>query len=382
MFKIFWLAGENSGDLHASMIIKQLNSTGISFEHTGVGGYHMQNEGLKTLFPFNRFNVMGFVEVIKHLNFFSKVEKTIKNIFINNKPNLVVLVDYPGLNLRVAKMAYDLDIPVFYYICPQFWAWKHHRVNQLAEYTNYVACILPFEPDLLHIHKVEAEYVGHPIVEEINNVIDKQTFAKVNNLDLNKKWISFFPGSRMDEVEKLLPVYLKTIDLLDLDKYKVIISRAPNFHEKLFRQLMETYTKNPDKISVMCGNNYELMTHSDFLVAKSGTSTLEAAYIGNPFIICYKANQLSYLIGKKIVKIKYIGLPNILLDKPVIPELIQHEVNPQNIARHIETALGDEKEYQKTKQALSELREVLGTRSASKVTANKIMEILKEKYEN
>ena len=205
MATIFWIAGENSGDLHASYVMKELQDYG--FNHVGIGGYQMQKRGLQVLFPFNRFNVMGFWEVLKHLRFFAKVEKFIKEYLKKNKPELVILVDYPGMNLRIAKIASELNIPVFYYICPQFWAWKHHRVKQLADYTNQVACILPFEPDLLYIHQVNSEYVGSPIVEEINIKMSKEEFGKATRLDSNKKWLSFFPGSRIDEVNKLLPIF-------------------------------------------------------------------------------------------------------------------------------------------------------------------------------
>ncbi len=376
MLTIFWIAGENSGDLHASYVMKELNQSGINFIHTGIGGYHMQSNGLKAIFPFNRFNVMGFLEVIKHLRFFARVEKEIKTFFLKKKPDLLVLVDYPGLNLRIAKIASEIDIPVFYYISPQFWAWKHHRVKQLAEFTKKVACILPFEPDLLHIHQVDAEYVGHPITEEIKITIDKQQFGKIMRLDPDKKWISFFPGSRADEVEKLLPVFLKTISLMDSNRYEFIISRASTIHERAFMDLLNRYFDDINRIKIVASNNYEMMKHSDFSVIKSGTSTLEAAYIGTPYLICYKANPVSYQIGKKIVKIKYIGLPNILMNRLIVPELIQGEVNPKNIKNRIESILSNEAQYQMTKENLSEIQKVLGRKSASKETSKLILEII------
>jgi lipid-A-disaccharide synthase len=177
-------------------------------------------------------------------------------------------------------------------------------------------------------------------------------------------------------VKKLLPVYIKSINLLSDKNNIFIISRSPSFSEQLFLEIITANTQNPDKIKVICGNNYEMMSHSDFLVIKSGTSTLESAYIGNPFIICYKANPLSYLIGKKIVKIKYIGLPNILLDKMAVPELIQHEVNAQNISSIINEALINPDKYQKARNDLKEVREILGSKSASHTVSDKILEFL------
>lgn len=373
---IFWIAGENSGDLHASYVIKSLNQSTYNYQHIGIGGYHMQTNGLKSLFPFNRFNVMGFTEVIKHLSFFKDVEKKIKKIFETQKPDLIVLVDYPGLNLRIAKMAYDYDIPVFYYICPQFWAWKHHRVNQLSDYTKKVACILPFEPELLHIHRVEAEYVGHPIVEEINVKVSKDEFFKNFNLNPEKKVISFFPGSRLNEVEKLLPIYLNTIKIMDANDYQFMISRASTIKEATFYELINRHFNDVHRLKIVSANNYEMMTYSDFLVLKSGTSTLEATYIGTPGIICYKANPLSYLIGKNIVKIKYIGLPNILLDQALIPELIQQEVNPKNIKSYIEKALNNPLYYQDLKNEMDTIKKILGNKSASNECAKLIIDLL------
>lgn len=376
---IFWIAGENSGDLHASYVIEALNQSTYNYQHTGIGGYQMQTKGLKALFPFNRFNVMGFTEVIKHLSFFRDVEKKIRKIFETQKPDLVVLVDYPGLNLRIAKMAYDFNIPVFYYISPQFWAWKHHRVKQLSDYTKKVACILPFEPELLHIHRVEAEYVGHPIVEEIKIDISKEDFYKNFNLDPQKKVISFFPGSRLNEVEKLLPIYLNTIKLMNQDQYQFMISRASTIKESTFYELVNRHFNDISKLKIVSSNNYEMMKHSDFLVLKSGTSTLEAAYIGTPFVICYKANPLSYLIGKNIVKIKYIGLPNILLDQALIPELIQQDVNPKNIKSHIEKALNNTNLYESQKKEMEQIKKILGNKTASTECAKLIVTLINEK---
>ncbi|HOE91506.1 MAG TPA: lipid-A-disaccharide synthase [Candidatus Cloacimonadota bacterium] len=373
----FWIAGENSGDLHASYVMKELGQYG--YNHIGIGGYQMQRMGLKPLFPFNKFNVMGFLEVIKHLRFFSKVEKTIKEYFIKNKPDILILVDYPGLNLRIAKYASELGIPVFYYICPQFWAWKHHRVKQLADYTGKVACILPFEPDLLHIHQVDAEYVGHPIVEEVDIKVDRNKFAEMIHLDTNKKWLSFFPGSRFDEVSKLLPIFLNTIKQLDYKEYEFLISRAPTIKEKDFMDILNRNYKETDQLKIIVSNNYEMMKHSDFCVVKSGTASLEAAYIGTPFLLCYKANPISYWIARKIVKIKYIGLPNILLNRLIIPELIQGDVSPRILKEKIHSILANEAQYQSIKENLSAIRDLLGKKSASKETASLIIDFLNRK---
>jgi len=224
---------------------------------------------------------------------------------------------------------------------------------------------------------VDAEYVGHPIIEEISIKCDKHQFGKMMNLNPDKKWISFFPGSRKDEVEKLLPIYLKTISLMNKNHYEFMISRASTIRERDFMDLLNRNYDDLNQIKIVSSNNYEMMKHSDFSVIKSGTSTLEAAYIGTPYLICYKANPISYWIGKKIVKIKFIGLPNILMNRMLVPEFIQNDVNPQKLKEKIESTLDNETLYQMTKENLSEIQQVLGKKSASKQTARLILDLLR-----
>lgn len=361
---IFWLAGENSGDLHASLVMHKLNEEIPYIRHIGIGGNRMQAEGLKPLFPFERFAVMGFVEVIKHLRFFFKVENTIKTLFKMDKPDLVILIDYPGLNLRIAKIADYDGIPVLYFIAPQFWAWKHNRVYQLHDHTNHVACILPFELELLNIHNINSSYVGHPIAEEITFEMERGEFARFYGLNPDKKWIGFFPGSRNNEVERLLPIYLETIEKLDSNKYQFLFSKARSVSHQLYTHLMDRHKKvHP---FIIDGYNYEMMKYCEFLVIKSGTTTLEAAYIGTPSVIVYVANQISYEIGKRFVRIDKIGLPNIILEKKVLPELIQHDVNATNIAREITDCLNNPDKYNLIKQELRKIHDLLGDRVTSK----------------
>lgn len=376
MFNIFWIAGENSGDLHAAQVLKEFQKRGIPAKHYGIGGYHMQELGFIPLFPYSRFNVMGFVEVVKHLSFFLSVESKIKDIFTKQKPDLLILVDYPGFNLRIAKMAYNLDIPVLYYICPQFWAWKHKRVYNLANSTNHVACILPFEKELLDIHRINSTYVGHPISEEIAITMPKAQFAKMFSLDITKKWIGFFPGSRDNEIKKLLPTYIKAINNLNSSEYEFLISRAPTINYNLFNEFIES--ANIKNISVIDRENYAMMKHCDFLTVTSGTATLEAAFIGTPFVLCYKTSNLSYQIGKHFVKIARIGLPNILLNKDLIPELIQEDVNAENLSRIINSYLSNPAKYAFMKKELLEIHNILGTNSASANVVNIAEQLLRD----
>ncbi len=371
---IFWIAGENSGDLHSSIVLKKLKEMGKEYNHIGIGGHLMQTEGFTPLFSFKRFAVMGFWEVLKHLRFFMKVEKEIRDILTNIKPSLVVLVDYPGFNLRIAQMAYDMDIPVLYYICPQFWAWHHSRVDKLKAFTNNVAAILPFETELLDIHRVTSQYVGHPIAEEIKIETDKEQFAQIFGLDLEKKWIGFIPGSRDAEITKLLPEFMKALKKFDENEYCFLISKAHTIHGDLFWR----YIPKRANIFIIDGYTYEMMKYCEIMAVTSGTATLEAAFIGTPFVIAYKTSFISYYIAKNLVKIKRIGLPNIILEQDLVPELIQEKANGDLIYKTMEYYLANPEKLDEMRSELLKVRELLSEKTTSTEVANMIIKMIDE----
>ncbi len=374
MRKIFWLAGEPSGDLHASFVMQKLNEHDNELEHYGVGGYRMAHQGLKQLYPFKQFNVMGFIEVVKHLNFFNNVENGIAKWLEKNKPDLVVLVDYPGLNLRIAKIAHELRIKVFYYISPTVWAWKHNRVKKLKKYCEFVACILPFEEDYLVSRGVHAKYVGNPVAEEITVTLSKEEFAEKYGLDVNKKWIGFMPGSRDMEIKRLLPEYLHAVEVFNDDTMEYLFSLSSSVDRKLFMRLFDE--KKTANCHLIFNDNYNLMKHSYVACVTSGTATLEAALIGNPFIIVYKTSQTSYSVGRRVIKLEYIGLPNLIMGVGVVPELIQNNAKGFSIYRTLQDYINSPDFYVKKKKQLEDLHKEVGDKSASKETANHIREIL------
>jgi len=373
--KIFWIAGENSGDLHASIVLKEINKQISNIENFGIGGERMKSHGFKAIYPFERFSVMGFIEVVKHLTFFANVEKNIKNIFRNDPPDLIVLVDYPGLNMRVAKMAKSFNIPVLYFIVPQFWAWKYKRIFKLQKFTDQIAYILPFEGRHFSKHNIKASFVGHPISEEISIKLSREEFAKENNLDLNKKWLGFLPGSRDIELKKMLPVFIDTIKLFNKDNYEFLISQASSISAELFKEANE---ETDNKIKIIRNMNYEMMKHCDLLVVTSGTATIETAYLGTPFIIVYKTSNISYQIGKRFIKINKIGLPNIVMEKDIVTELIQDDVNEKNIYSKVTEILSDENKYNKISNDLEALHDILGSKITSKEVTVIIRKMLNE----
>ena len=363
MKKIFWLSGEPSGDLHASYVLKELSDKNIY--HFGIGGKLMQNEGLNPILPFENFSVMGFIEVLKHLPFFLNAEKKIIQAIIETKPDLVILIDYPGLNMRVAEKAKKMGFKVLYYIAPQFWAWKKKRLIKLKRFTDHICHILLFEEQYFKAKQINSTYVGHPIAEEIEVQFSREEFADKYSLDLNKKWIGFLPGSRKTEIGKILPIFLRSASLMDDNKFEFIFSQADSADISFF--VYPEFTKA--NFHLIKGNNYEIMKHCDFLSVTSGTATIETAFLGTPFIIVYKVNPLSYEIGKRIIKIKRIGLPNIILDDDILPEFIQKDVNPHNISKTILHFFNYHDEDFKNKNKLTLLASIIGNKIASQETA-------------
>ncbi len=374
--KIFWIAGENSGDLHAAEVIASIRKIHPDWQHFGVGGQHMQRAGFNSLFPFERFSVMGFVEVIRHLGFFLKVERKIEKILRRSPPDLIVLVDYPGLNMRIARIAHKIGIKVLYYICPQFWAWKKNRLKQLEKFTDQVVYILPFEKKYLDEYRVKSTYVGHPIAEEIEFAMERQEFADKYSLDPKKEWLGFMPGSRNIELKRMLPQFLKAISYFEKDKYEILISRAPTVSEKLFNKIISAFPGI--KYMEIIADNYCLIRYCRCLSVTSGTATLESAYIGTPCVIVYKAGKLSYELGKRLIRIDMIGLPNIILKQRILPELIQHEANGIRIYNEMSAILSNHNRYSLIKNKLSELHDILGSKSASRNTRDIIIGLVNE----
>jgi len=274
-------------------------------------------------------------------------------------------------------MAYDMDIPVLYFICPQFWAWRRGRVNDLRENTNMVATILPFESELLDIHRVNSRYVGHPIAEEIEIQVDRNTFADTFGLDLDKEWLGFMPGSRENEIKKMLPPMCGAIEKFSKDDFEFLISKAHTISYERFKSLIPDRLRG--KVKIIDGYVYEMMKYSKFLVITSGTATLETAYIGTPHAIVYKTSRISYLIAKNLVKIRRIGLPNIILEQDLLPELIQENVNSEKIYQTVSHYLDHPKEYEHLANELKKVRELLSEKTTSVEVSNLIVKMLNEK---
>lgn len=361
MLNIFVIAGERSADIHTAEVLKRLAEIEPRIQFWGIGGPKMQELGFENLYPFERFAVMGFAEAIRHADFFYKVISRIKKELIRRNPNLVLLVDYPGLNLRIAKIAKRYGFPVLYYISPQIWAWKKNRIHKIIKYTDKIATILPFEEKLYESMGATAEFVGHPIIEEIYIRLSKQSFAEKYNLDPQKKWIGFIPGSRDIEIHRILPIMVKTVQKLQGDSYEFLFSCVDTVSTSLFNSIISPIR---DAVTVV-DDTYELMKYSNLVVCKSGTASLETAYIGTPLIVVYKTSWISYLIARWLVRVNMIALPNIIIGEKIVPELVQQHANSKKIVSKMQEILEDTHLYMSMQNNLRKIKEELGEKKAS-----------------
>jgi lipid-A-disaccharide synthase len=357
--KLLVIAGEASGDLHGASLISELLNIDREIEIFGIGGDKMINAGLTPLYHINQMSFLGFAEIIRHLPFIRKVKSDLLKFVKVNKISKVVLIDYPGFNLSIAKSFRKLKIEIIYYISPQIWAWGHGRIKKIRKYIKRMIVFFPFEEKLYAENGIQSDFVGHPLAKSISEykfAASDEIFEKYGLLN-DKPLLLLMPGSRIQEVEKILPVLLKAAERLSEDyNLQTVVACADNIESDYFKKFKSDYD-----FQLVKGGTYDLLKSSKISIVKSGTSTLEAGLIGNPFIVVYKTNFFTYLIGRALIKIKNIALANIVAEKNVVSELIQHKVNPDNIYSECSKLLSDGKYYDKVKNDLVELRDKLVT---------------------
>ncbi len=366
MKKIFWSVGEKSGDVHAGCVLRKLPDC----ENFGLGGINMELAGCRLIRNCDSLSVMGFVDVVKKLLTFWRLKQEILRIFRDERPDLVVLVDFPGLNMILAKYAHRLKIPVVYYICPKFWAWKPGRLKKIKKYVDVVASIFPFEHKLLQSKGIRSFYVGNPVMEQLTPSLSEDDFRKKFKLARSKKIIGMFPGSRNSEVKKLLPVFKKVCKAYENFEFVIAVSDSVD----------SGYFRNIENAVLARGNNYDVLTYCDFLIVKSGTTTLEAALCDTPFIIVYIADALMYALAKRFVRLDFVGLPNIIMRKQVVPELLQKDVNFVKISENIDYYLKQGEHHRQLKQDIDAIRQNIGSKSASE-EVSKLIRLVLEKAE-
>lgn len=359
--RVFIITGEASGDLHAANLILEMKKIRPDIEFAGWGGDQMEKESVKINKHISELAFMGFIEVLKNLRIIFRNLELCKNQILEFKPNFLILVDYPGFNLRMAKWAKKHGIPVAYYISPQIWAWKQSRVFQIRKDVTKMYCILPFEPKFYKQFKIEVEYFGHPLLDEIekfNHLID-------NKLNFEKPILALLPGSRKQEIERKLPIMLNAAN--KFPNYEIFVACAPNLDIEYYQKYAS------DNVHFIKGETYKLLNSASIAMVTSGTATLETALFRVPQVVCYKSSRLSVFIAKMIVRIKYISLVNLILNRDVVSELIQNECNSDRIVTELkQIELGSEKREKMLKD-YDELIHLLGNKGSSKRTAEKLL---------
>ncbi|MDD2365345.1 MAG: lipid-A-disaccharide synthase [Desulfuromonadaceae bacterium] len=374
--RVMIVAGEASGDIYGADLVKEALQLNSNIHFFGIGGARMREAGVETLVDSSDMAVMGLFEVFKHFRVISSAFIKFKRILLNAPPSLLILIDYPGFNVRLAKIAKKNNVKVLYYISPKVWAWKAGRIREIAASVSRMAVIFPFEVPIYEKAGVPVSFVGHPLLDLVNVEKGKKEAAANFDLDPSKTTIGLFPGSRKSEIERLLPDILAAAELLQkrFPNLQFVIPLASTLTEEdLF-----PFLKN-SKIKPVITNQkiHDLIRASDAIISVSGTVTLEISLIGTPMVIIYKLAPLTYQVAKRVVKIKHIGLCNIVAEDSIVKELIQENASPENISAEIEKILVNETYRENMKKKLTAIRVKLGGGGASKNVAALAVGLLK-----
>jgi lipid-A-disaccharide synthase len=364
--KYYVIAGEASGDLHASNLIKEIKKLDSDANFRCWGGDLMQKEGAELVKHYRDLAFMGFTEVLMNLRTILKNIDFCKTDITAYKPDVLILVDYPGFNLRIAEFAKTQNIKVFYYISPQIWAWKQSRIHKIKKIVDKMFVILPFEKDFYSKFDYKVDFVGHPLLDAIANFKLEKTPL---NLPNNKPIIALLPGSRKQEINTMLPLMLSIKK--DYPEYQFVIAGAPSQSKEYYNSFLQN-----DDTTIVFGQTYQLLKQSHAALVTSGTATLETALFGVPEVVCYKGGKISYLIARQLIKVKYISLVNLIMDNEIVKELIQDELNPKNLKIELDKLLAEETRN-KMINNYSILKEKLGGSGASKKTAELMISYLK-----
>lgn len=356
------IAGEASGDLHGAGVVRELKRRRPQVEVYGIGGDNMRREGMDLIFHIAGLAFMGFVEVVKNLSTIRTVEKRMEALLESRRPDVIVLIDYPGFNLRFARRAKQRNIPVLYYISPQVWAWNMRRVKTMKHCVDSMKVVFPFEVEIYRNEGIDVEFVGHPLVESLRSPCLKEEFFRKYGLDMRKRVLGLFPGSRMQEIENILPVMLAAADeLREKHDLQVAVGVAPN----LGKEALAPYLQGYPSVAALEHATYDLMRWSDAAMVTSGTATLETGWFGTPMAVVYKTSPVTFFIGRMLVDVPYIGLVNIVAGKKVVPEFVQHEMTTQNLVDAIGRMFDDPDYAGSIRKELGAIKEKLGGPGAS-----------------
>ncbi len=367
---IMIIAGEDSGDLHGSALITELKNINSALQIHGIGGQKMIDAGMTPQYHIKDMAFLGFAEVIKHIPFIKKVQKDLLNVVKTQNIKEVVLIDYPGFNLSLAKKLRKLNTKIIYYISPQVWAWGKSRLQKMKQLIDLMIVVFPFEKELYKKAGVKVEYVGHPLIEQIKsyNYLSKEELYNKFGLEKGKDLLLLMPGSRKQEIGRIFPETIKAAVRLSAElNLQTVVACSANIDEDIFYKLT-----NEKNFAIIKEHTYDLLKYTKFGIIKSGTSTLEAGLFGFPFVVVYSTSALTYFIGKKLIEIDSISMTNIVLGEKIIPELIQSDMNAEKIFSTAKSILTNPAKYEEIKSKLENLKTKLGSVGASKRAAELI----------
>ena len=373
------VTGEASGDLHGANLVKAMLKSDETINFAGMGGEEMGSAGVELLFDAAKVSVVGVAEVISHLPDIFKAQKVLKKYLAKSRPDLLIIIDLPDFNLLLAKFAKSLGIKVFYYICPQVWAWRSGRVKTIRERVDTVGVILPFEESFLRERGVVANYVGHPLLDTVHVTQTRAEFFEHHGIPQERRCVGLLPGSRKKEVASLLPTFLAAARKLqekNSERLSFLVPLASTINEQeLLSHGVEEYSTDLD-IHIIRGDRYSLMAACECVVAASGTVTLELALLDIPMVVTYRLSSLTYRLGRLLIKLEHFSLVNLIAGKEVVPELLQDEVQPEAIADFLQSFLFQTDKRAKVLNGLAKVRDKMGTEGASERAAQLALHML------
>ena len=371
--KIVLVTGELSGENHALHLVKALREL-LPVKFSGIGGAGLAEAGVRIVYDYGNISLTGLSEIFSKLKYIREAYKRLKRHLAEEKPSLIILVDFPGFNLKVARMAKKRGIPVIYFIPPQIWAWRESRIKQIKRFVDHVICILPFEKELYDSHGIGATYIGHPFAGTVKPRLEKQEFLDTIGVKSGGTVVTIMPGSRENEFVRHMPLLLDVVNRLRarVNDLRVLLPLADSIDDGIASRYSGEQTIIP-----LRGLSYDALSYSDIAIMASGSATLEAAVLGTPTIVVYKVSRISYAVAKALVKIKYISLPNIIMGEEVFPEFIQH-ISPGDIAEKAVYMLKNGRKGFDEKMA--EIKRRLGSHDSYGLAGESILRFLEGKY--
>ena len=374
--KVLIVAGESSGDLYGAQLVEAMASLFPQVKFYGIGGTEMKKKGVNLLCSSSELAVVGITEVLGKMGHIWRAWKEMKRFIVEQRPHLAVLIDYPDFNLRLAKVLKDNAVPVLYYVSPQVWAWRRSRITKIAKRVTKMVVILPFEVPIYQHKGVAVEFVGHPLLDILDTDLPRKELRRRLGVPPDALLIGLLPGSREREVKVLLPPLVGAAEILsrEFPSCRFVLPLASTIK----RDLVQDFTAGGRfPLEIVEGRTFEVMKAADLLLVVSGTATLEGAIAGVPMVIIYRLSPISYLIGRMLVKVKCIGLANIVVGRKVVPELIQGEVTPQRVAREAARILRDPAKKEEIEGAFKLVHEKLGGKGASHRVARIALQMMK-----